>query len=258
MAGAPSKPYFDFDSSSLAIVTGANGKVGSVIEWSLLECGVRVLAVDQSPRTTSQGKNSHFMKVDLSRPEGVARVVNAVDRPVSLLVNCAALTNPIKPSSSELDLAGDFEDFSSYLNLNLVAPFLLTRRIYGEGLFANRGSVVNIASIYGVVGPTLELYEGTSMALHPAYAASKAALINVSKYLAIELAPDVRVNSVSPGGILRDQPESFRSLYESIVPMGSMLSEHDVLGAVVFLSSNELAGAVTGHNLMVDGGWTIK
>lgn len=257
-AGAPSKSYFDFDSSTLAIVTGANGKVGSVIERSLLECGVRVLAVDQSSRTTSEEKNSNYVQADLSGPEGIARVLDAVDRPVSLLVNCAALTNSIEPSLTALDLVGEFEDFSSYLNLNLVAPFLLTRRIYREGIFGKYSSVVNIASIYGVVGPTFELYEGTSMALHPAYAASKAGLINVTKFLSVELAPEVRVNAVSPGGILRNQPYSFTERYLSIVPMRSMLSENDVLGAVAYLSSHDMAGAVTGHNLIVDGGWTVK
>lgn len=118
------------------------------------------------------------------------------------------------------------------------------------------GSIINIGSTYGVVAPDFSIYEGTQMTMPAAYSAIKGGLITFTKYLAAYYGKDkVRANVVSPGGIFDHQPKSFVEKYSKRVPLGRMGEPSDVAGAVVFLAS-DASKYVTGHNLMVDGGWT--
>lgn len=118
------------------------------------------------------------------------------------------------------------------------------------------GSLVNIASIYGVVGPDFTVYENTTINNPAAYAAIKGGLINFTRYLAAFYGPsNVRVNCVSPGGIFDNQHPEFVKNYESKVPMKRMGKPEDIAPSVSFLLSDG-AGYLTGHNLVVDGGWT--
>ena len=103
----------------------------------------------------------------------------------------------------------------------------------------------------------MSLYEGTTMANPAAYGASKGGLTQLTRYLATVLAPEVRVNCVSPGGIARGQPESFRQRYEKRTPLGRMASDSDYNGAVLFLASSA-SSYMTGATLVVDGGWTAR
>src|SRR5437870_1912890 len=112
-----------------------------------------------------------------------------------------------------------------------------------------------IGSIYGVVGPDLALYEGTPLGNPAAYAASKGGLLQFTRWLATSLAPRVRVNMLSPGGVERGQAEQFRTRYVAKTPLARMATEEDFKGAVAYLAS-DLSAYVTGQNLIVDGGWT--
>ena len=94
------------------------------------------------------------------------------------------------------------------------------------------------------------------MANPAGYGASKGGVLQLMKYLATNLAPYVRVNAVSPGGVWRQQPNIFRQRYEARTPLGRMATEEDLKGAVAYLAS-DLSSYVTGHNLVVDGGWTV-
>jgi NAD(P)-dependent dehydrogenase (short-subunit alcohol dehydrogenase family) len=122
-------------------------------------------------------------------------------------------------------------------------------------LRANTGSVINIASIYGALGPDWRLYEGTALGNPAAYAASKGGLIQFSRWLATTLAPEVRVNTISPGGIARGQPERFTQEYLHRTPLKRMMREEDVIGAVAYLATPASA-YVTGQNIFIDGGWS--
>ena len=115
-------------------------------------------------------------------------------------------------------------------------------------------SIVNIASIYGANGPDWSLYEDTNMSNPAAYGASKGGLIQLTRWLATTIAPEVRVNSISPGGIFRNQPELFVKRYIEKTPLRRMASEDDFRGAIAFLAS-DMSKYVTGQNLIVDGGW---
>ena len=118
------------------------------------------------------------------------------------------------------------------------------------------GNIVNIASIYGEFGPDWRLYEGTSMGNAAAYSVSKGGLIQLTRWLATTLAPAIRVNAISPGGIWRNQPEAFVARYSSRTPLSRMATEDDLRGAIAYMAS-DLSQYVTGQTLAVDGGWGI-
>ena len=121
---------------------------------------------------------------------------------------------------------------------------------------AGRGSIINIASIYGVVANDPNLYVGTDMKQPPTYNFVKAGMINFTRYLACYYGKQgVRANCISPGGYFNNQPAPFVESYTSRVPVGRMLDNEDVKGAAVFLAS-DASSYITGANLMVDGGWT--
>ncbi len=152
--------------------------------------------------------------------------------------------------------ATDWEETSRVNSLGL---FLLTKQVSLHMVRQRSGSIVNIASIYGVVGPDFSLYAGTEMTMPAFYAFDKGGMISFTRYLACRLsASNVRVNCISPGG-LRDgsQPPAFVAAYESRVPLGRLAGSEDIKGAVVFFASDASA-YVTGVNLMVDGGWTAR
>ena len=140
------------------------------------------------------------------------------------------------------------------LEVNLTAVFDLCQGLTPMLRAAEGASIINIASIYGEYGPDWSLYEGTNMSNPAAYGASKGGLIQFTRWLATTIAPRVRVNTISPGGVFRNQPEKFVPRYEARTPLGRMATEDDFRGAIAYLAS-DLSKYVTGQNLAVDGGW---
>lgn len=134
--------------------------------------------------------------------------------------------------------------------------FLICQQFLPDMVKQRRGSIINISSIYGVVSNDPTIYEGTTMLQPPTYNFVKAGMINFTQYLACYYGKQgVRANCISPGGYFNDQPKPFLDQYCHRVPIGRMLGNEDIKGAVVFLAS-DASEYVTGLNLMVDGGWT--
>jgi NAD(P)-dependent dehydrogenase (short-subunit alcohol dehydrogenase family) len=246
------------------LVTGGFGPLGLALANHLAECGATVLAVDlteQIDRVRVEEIHPRVEPVpcDLLVGEQVDELVASVEKRadgLSFLVNNAAFTG----GSGLEGYACSFEEqtdeaFDAALALNLAVPFRLTRRLTPSLRRSNHGSIVNIGSIYGLVGPDLSLYSGTSMGNPAGYAASKGGLIQLTRYLATVLAPEIRVNCVNPGGIYRGQEQIFVDRYETRTPLGRMATETDVVGAVEWLVAAS-AGYVTGQTISVDGGWT--
>ena len=124
-------------------------------------------------------------------------------------------------------------------------------------LLKTKGSIVNMTSIYGVVGNDFSVYENTGIGTAAPYSAIKGGIINFTRYLASYYGKQgVRVNCVSPGGIFNNQDPIFVANYEKKVPMGRMGYPDDIAPSVSFLLSED-ARYITGHNLIVDGGWII-
>lgn len=251
----------------VAVVTGGAGHIGAAAAGALAELGASVVVLDvdgpaaemtaQTMRAT-HGVPVEALAVDLNDEaavRAVPRTVTGLFGRLDILVHCAALvgTSPLE------GWAVSFEEQSSEtwrraLEMNLTVPFVLTQACTPLLAVSGRGSVVCVGSIYGVVGPDLRLYEGTGAGNPAAYAAAKGGLLQLSRWLATSLAPQVRVNAVSPGGVERGQDPAFVERYSARTPLGRMATEEDIVGAIAYLAS-DLSAYVTGQNILVDGGW---
>lgn len=150
-----------------------------------------------------------------------------------------------------------FEDFSENLSIHLGGYFLVMQKFALHFKRMGGGSIVNISSIYGVIPPRFEIYEGTEMTMPVEYAAIKSALIHLTKYAAKYFkGSNVRINCVSPGGILHNQPQQFIEQYSHFTLSKGMLESNDVAGAVLFLVSDD-AKFINGQNIIVDDGFTL-
>ena len=140
--------------------------------------------------------------------------------------------------------------------MNLTAAFHLSQGLAPIIRRSTGASIVNIGSIYGYYAPDFKLYEGTNLGNPAAYAVSKAGLTQLTRWLSTALAPTIRVNSISLGGIEREQTETFKTNYVSKTPLQRMAKEDDALGALILLAT-DMAEYITGQNIFVDGGWGV-
>jgi NAD(P)-dependent dehydrogenase (short-subunit alcohol dehydrogenase family) len=238
----------------IIVVTGGSGLIGKELVADIKRKGGRTINADIDVETNlSAGTVQMDITNDKSIEEGVKKVVNEFGRIDGLVNNAYPRTK---------DWGTRFEDINpeswrANINYQLNSYFVCCQKVLKIMVEQNSGAIVNIGSIYGVVGNDFTLYEeynGTSPA---AYSAIKGGLINFTRYLASYFGPKgIRVNCVSPGGILDKQHPSFISHYEAKVPMKRLGNPDDIAPAVSFLLSNE-AKYITGQNLVVDGGWTI-
>lgn len=247
----------------IALVTGGCGPLGSVLCRRLAADGANVIAADLPDAVDRWHPQDAIaaVSVDLTRPGDLDHLVATIEREhgrLDVLVHNAAFTGTSSLRGWAVPFAEQSDEaFDAAVELNLSVPFRLTRRALPLLHAGSDAVIVNIASIYGLVGPDLRLYEGTSMGNPAGYAAAKGGLIQLTRYLAAVLAPQVRVNAVAPGGLARGQDPQFVARYEERTPLRRMGTEDDVAGTVAWLASNE-ARYVTGLVLAVDGGWTAR
>lgn len=251
-----------------ALVTGGAGHLGRAMAEALAElgCAVAVLDLDAEACLAAAedlrgrfGVTTLALACDLAdeaatrqAPSRAAQALGGLD----ILVHCAAFVGTSNLKGWVVPFAEQSaETWRSCLEVNLTSAFVLAQVAQPWLAARGHGSVINLASIYGVAGPDLRLYEGTAMGNPAAYAASKGGLIQLTRWLATVLAPAVRVNCITLGGIERGQPAEFQERYVARTPLKRMGVEEDIKGAAAYLAS-DLSAYVTGHNLVVDGGWT--
>jgi NAD(P)-dependent dehydrogenase (short-subunit alcohol dehydrogenase family) len=252
----------------VAVITGGAGHLGRTFGDALAELGCRVVMVDREQSATVaaaeelarvRGVEALPLATDLDRPDSAREIVDqtlARFSRLDILINNAAFTGASNLAGWAVPFDQQrFEAWEGALRVNLSAVFLLTQAARSALAKFGHGSIVNVGSIYGMVGPDFKLYEGTAMGNPAAYAASKGGLLQFTRYLATALAPEIRVNALSPGGIARGQAKAFQDRYIARTPLGRMGGEEDFKGAIAYLAS-DLSAWVTGHNLVVDGGWT--
>lgn len=250
-----------------ALITGGAGHLGQTMADSLAELGAEVLLVDVA-RTATQdaaekiaarrGVAATALACDLEDAEAREALVADVKASggLSVLINNAAFVGTSGLSGwAEPFERQSVDTWRRALEVNLTAGFHLCQLFAPVLKDGPGGSIVNIASIYGQWGPDYALYEGTAMASPAAYGTSKGGMIQFTRWLSTTLAPDVRANVISPGGVARGQPDQFVTRYEARTPLRRMATEEDFRGAVAYLSS-DLSAYVTGQVLAVDGGWS--
>lgn len=206
------------------LVAGGCGLIGRAIAKEFAGWGSLVHTLDIKGQPAFIHSVSHGNIFDLLALENVDVFVNAV-------------------------YPGTYEDHAGW--------FSMPTYYAAEHMKEKGGSIINIASIYGIIGPTLSLYEDTDVTIPPiGYSAAKGAIIALSRSIATQYAKyDVRVNCVSPGGVFDNQDPKFVERYEAKTPMGRMATPEDIAGPVCFLAS-DAAKYITGTNLVIDGGLT--
>jgi NAD(P)-dependent dehydrogenase (short-subunit alcohol dehydrogenase family) len=151
----------------------------------------------------------------------------------------------------------EFKDWRENVDMHLNGYFNVTHKVSKVMMKRKKGNIINIGSIYGVVAPHFDIYKVLGLTMPSEYSAIKGGILNFTRYLATYLAPyNIRVNSISPGGIFDDQSQVFIKRYCKEVPLGKMAYPEDIVGGVIYLAS-DASSYVTGHNLMIDGGWSI-
>lgn len=165
------------------------------------------------------------------------------------LINCFALNDHGKSKTTLFDFP--LSSFSKYLEVNLTALFSVCREFARNN---KKGGIVNFSSTYGIVSPRPDLYEGFHKEI--AYGITKAGVINMTKYLAVHLAPHIQVNCIVPGGIGDDQSQQMRKSYSKFTPMNRMMKSSELNGVVDFLC-NPKSSYITGSSIVADGGFTI-
>lgn len=253
----------------VALITGAAGSLGCVMAETLAELGADIILVDRPGsdfKSLSNSLNTHWgtkvWEYDCDLENNKQRlkfleIIKNEHRSLNILVNNAAFvgTSDLKGWSTKFENQ-TVETWRRALEVNLTAPFHLCQGLTPILRESAGASIINIGSIYGQSGPDWGLYEGTDMSNPAAYASSKGGLMQLTRWLSSTLAPIVRVNAISPGGILRDQPKVFIKRYEEKIPLARMATEDDFQGAITYLAS-DLSKYVTGQVLVVDGGWSV-
>ena len=258
----------------VAVVTGALGKLGPVWIETLLNGGASVFALDLPQAQISQDYRRLQEDFDESRLildradvrdreslEAACQNCCQTFKVPSILVNNAGIDQPPGKIGKGYRLEDiPFEINREIFEVNTLGAFLVSQVFGRQMVKASRGSVINIGSLYAGVSPDGRFYDHIKsdppFLKPPAYGASKAALVNLTRYLATLWAPHgVRVNALSPGGVLGGQDEEFKRKFCDRVPLGKMATLNDLAGPLLFLASRA-SSYVTGIELVVDGGFT--
>lgn len=256
----------------IVLVTGVSGQLGGEYAKAFLECGARVVGLDVRPSHRSGALAAQYpdhylfcasdvtMKASLQK--ALVDIVSRFGTPTVLINNAAIDSPPSAPSEEN----GPFEDYpeaswDKVIDVNLKGVYLCCQ-VFGAAMAkVGKGSIINVASIYGVVSPDQNLYDyrrkrGEVFYKPVAYSASKSGILNLTRYLAVYWAKqNVRVNSLTIAGVFNNQEQAFLDVYCARIPVGRMACVDEYNGSVLFLAS-EASRYMTGANLVIDGGWT--
>lgn len=267
----PRDSLFDVG-DALVSITGVSGQLGAEYARAFLARGARVAGLDVRPSAASDALTAQYPDTYLfcasdvtskaSLQQALQVVVERFGTPTVLINNAAIDSPPSAPPEEN----GPFEDYpeaswDKVVDVNLKGVYLCCQ-VFGAAMAqAGQGSIINVASIYGVVSPDQSLYEyrrqrGEVFFKPVAYSASKSGILNLTRYLAVYWGQKgVRVNSLTIAGVYNNQEQAFLDAYCGRIPVGRMASIDEYNGSVLFLAS-EASRYMTGSNLVIDGGWT--
>jgi NAD(P)-dependent dehydrogenase (short-subunit alcohol dehydrogenase family) len=252
--------------NKVAVITGAAGLLGKEFVRALSENGAIVIAADIAKdkgnklnkfHTPLEAK-VHFKHLDITKTKSISELIDFADRnhkKIDIWVNSAyPKTKDWGVKLESIPVSSWQKNIDAHLN-----GYCFCCRAAAEYMKKKKsgGSIINLASIYGILGPDFSIYKNTNMTMPAAYSAIKGGIINFTRYLASYYGEyNIRVNCISPGGILDKQPKIFIKKYQEKTPLRRMAEKEDISGGVVYLASDS-AKYITGHNLVIDGGWSI-
>lgn len=245
------------------LLTGAAGLFGRGLAAALAEAGATLIIASRSAEKlqavaeeeTARGHRVFAEAFDQGEESSVLALRDRIHErfgPLHGLVNNSVL-RPMKGAN------GTVEQWQDSMRVNATGVMLMHRHFGQPMAEAGRGSIVNIGSIQGMIGPSYELYEGTAMGdMPPDYFFHKGGMVNLTRFYAALYGPrNVRVNCLAPGGFYNNQPQEFVHRYSEHTMLNRMADDEDLGGAVIFLLS-DASRYITGVNLPVDGGYTAK
>ncbi len=235
------------------IVAGGSGLIGKPMLEHLKQNGAVIINADIGIETNVD-RGEYYC--DITKMESITNLVNSI---IEKYGRIDGLVNNAYPRTQDWGVKFEevpMESWRQNIDMQMNSVFFICQKVLKIMKKQQSGSIVNISSIYGVVGNDFTIYEGYGGTSPAAYSAIKGGIINFTRYLASYYGKDnIRVNCVSPGGIKDKQHPSFIERYEDKSPLKRMGNPEEIAPAITFLLSDE-ASFITGHNLMVDGGWT--
>lgn len=247
------------------VVTGGAGAIGQNFVLGIAKRGGVAVAADVNIEAAEKVAKNYLGSA--GRVEAVCLDITSEDSVSSLLTDLYrrygrvdALVNNAYPRNKNYGRKLEdvtYADFCENLNLHLGGYFLVAQQFCMRFKKQGFGNLVNMSSIYGAIAPRFEVYDGTTMTMPVEYAAIKSAIVHLTRYFAQYFkGSGIRVNCLSPGGILANQPQSFLTRYNESCSSKGMLFPQDILGALIFLLSDD-STYLTGQNLIVDDGFSL-
>ncbi|WP_419673471.1 oxidoreductase [Aliarcobacter butzleri] len=253
--------------NKVVVITGGAGLIGKEFVKAVIENnGVAIIAdineqigeeVKENLSKELNTTNIDFIKLDITSRESLKKCINFLNdkyQRIDALVNNAYPRN--KNYGKDL-FEVEYNDFVENIGLNLGGYFTASQQFSEYFKKQGYGNIVNISSIYGIVAPKFEVYENTDMTMPVEYAAIKSGLIHLTKYMAKYFkGMNIKVNTLSPGGILNNQPEAFLEKYKEQCLNKGMLDNSDLKGTLIYLLS-DMSKYVNGQNIIVDDGFSL-
>lgn len=244
-----------------ALITGANGQLGRGLAEILLHQGAFVYLADihdEINKDLSHGlaakklKNYQYVKMDITSEKSIKQAMGKIKTNPEILINNAGVSvfTPFEERTGE--------ELDWVLGVNLKGTILCAKNFSKAMQKNKKGKIINIGSIYGVVPADKKIYGDSGRNNSEIYGATKAGVIQLTKYLAAYLGEyNIQVNSISPGGIFNNQKQFFLDNYIEKTPMGRMAEVEDFYGLICFLVSSD-SDYITGQNIVVDGGFSLN
>jgi gluconate 5-dehydrogenase len=237
-----------------ALVTGGAGRLGRAISAALAEAGAEVVLAGRDEdglAVVAEEIGADVQSLDLTSESSIEAAFEAVG-PVAILVNNAGVASAAGFGEVTAD------EFNRVVMTNVTGPYLCAQCAAPAMRELGGGKILNVGSIYGSVAADQRIYDdaGEMVRSSSPYAASKGALVNLTRDLAVRLAEwNIQVNLLSPGGVEADQPQAFQEAYRRRTPAGRMATPADIGPTAVYLAA-AASDYVTGQNIHVDGGFT--
>lgn len=239
----------------VVFITGSNGQLGNSICKTFNETGAIVLGADLGS-TTNHNFLEDYYSLDISKKENVQDVLKksfTKYKNIDILINNAGVST-FEPFEERPE-----DKFNWVVDVNLKGTFNCIQSYVKsfDEFSCTKGTIINIASMYGIISPDFRIYTDCDRKNSEVYGATKAGIIQMTKYFAVHLADrNIRVNSISPGGIFNQanpQGEDFIKNYSQRCPMKRMAKDSEMVGAILYLAS-EASSYTTGANIIIDGG----
>jgi NAD(P)-dependent dehydrogenase (short-subunit alcohol dehydrogenase family) len=251
----------------VVVITGGAGLIGQEFSRAIVEQGGIVIIADINKehgekvsialKKNLNTNNISFVKLDITSKDSINKCINYVNKKykrIDALVNNAY---PRNKNYGKHFFDVEYSDFVENLGANLGGYFVASQLFAKYFKNQSHGSIINISSIYGVIAPRFEIYGNTDMTVPVEYVAIKSGLIHLTKYMAKYFkGMNIKVNTISPGGVLDAQPVSFLKEYNQECLTKGMLNKQDLNGTLVFLLS-EMSLHINGQNIIVDDGFSL-